>query len=76
MRVRVVRVLGRWVASGSVQVFSGSLPRGIPVRATVTDWEHWTGLHFPESGRYILPGAFQPIRVDRSRNHVAYLHRL
>lgn len=58
-------------------------PRGNTVRATVTEWEQWTGLHFPESGRYVVPGAFQPIRVDRSRNRVAYqeanvwmLHRL
>jgi len=47
-------------------------PRGNSVRATVADWEGWTGLCFPESGRYVVPGAFQPIAVDRARNRVRY----
>ena len=47
-------------------------PRGNTVRATVGEWETWTGMRFPRSGRYVVPDAFQPIRVDRSRDRVAY----
>lgn len=50
----------------------GITPRGNTVKATVTQWEERTGMRFPESGRYIVPGAFQPIRVDRERNRVYY----
>jgi GNAT superfamily N-acetyltransferase len=48
------------------------IPRGNTVRATVAQWEARTGLRFPESGRYVVPGAFQPIRVDRERDRVRY----
>jgi hypothetical protein len=47
-------------------------PRSNTVRATVGEWEAWTGLALPESGRYVVPGAFQPIRVDRRRDRVHY----
>lgn len=47
-------------------------PRGNTVRATVAEWERRTGLRFPRSGRYVVPEAFQPIRVDRRRDRVAY----
>jgi hypothetical protein len=48
------------------------IPSGNTVRASVGEWEAWTGLRFPRSGRYIVPGAFQPIRVDRARDRVGY----
>jgi len=48
------------------------IPRGNTVRATVAQWEERTGLRLPESGRYVVPGAFQPIRVDRARDRVIY----
>lgn len=48
------------------------IPRGNTVRASVAQWEARTGLAFPESGRYLVPGAFQPIRVDRARDRVRY----
>ena len=47
-------------------------PRGNTVRARVDEWETWTGLRFPASGRYVVPGAFQPVRVDRRRDRVHY----
>src|SRR5262245_3602054 len=47
-------------------------PRGNTVRATVTEWEERTGLTFPDSGRYVVPDAFQPIVVDRARNRGRY----
>jgi len=47
-------------------------PRSNTVRATVGEWEERTGLQFPESGRYVVPDAFQPIVVDRERDRVRY----
>ncbi|HXJ80202.1 MAG TPA: GNAT family N-acetyltransferase [Candidatus Methylomirabilis sp.] len=48
------------------------VPRANTVRATVAEWEARSGLSFPESGRFIVPGAFQPIVVDRARDRVQY----
>ncbi len=47
-------------------------PRGNTVRATVAMWEERTGLKFPETGRYVVPGAFAPIVVDRATDRVRY----
>ena len=38
------------------------------VTGTVSEWEEWTGMCFPESGEYIVPGALQPVTIDRERN--------
>jgi hypothetical protein len=47
-------------------------PQANTVDATVAEWEQRTGLRFPDSGRYIVPDAFQPIVVDRKRGRVRY----
>ena len=47
------RVIG--VAEDS-QVFTG----------TVAEWQEWSGLILPASGRYIVPEALAPLTVDRS----------
>src|SRR5262245_44612401 len=47
-------------------------PCGNTVRAHVGEWESWTSLRFPVSGRYVVPGGFQPIQVDRRRDRVDY----
>jgi len=35
---------------------------------TVAEWEEWTGMSFPESGVYVVPGALQPVEIDRERD--------
>jgi hypothetical protein len=35
---------------------------------TVAQWEAWTGMSFPESGLYVVPGALHPIEIDRERD--------
>ncbi|HLT34960.1 MAG TPA: hypothetical protein VK034_01710 [Enhygromyxa sp.] len=35
---------------------------------TVAQWEEWTGMSFPESGLYIIPGAQHPVEIDRERD--------
>ena len=31
------------------------------VTGTVAEWEEWTGMHFPEDGDYVVPGALVPV---------------
>jgi hypothetical protein len=45
-----------------------TMPESITVEGTVAEWEEWTGMFFPESGSYIVPGALEPVRVDRARD--------
>ena len=42
------------------------------VTDTVARWEEWTGLRFLETGTYVVPGAFQPIKIDVRRNTGRY----
>jgi len=47
--------------------------RAMNVSATVAEWEERTGLRFPASGRYVVPGGFNPITIDRKRNEGRYV---
>ncbi len=47
-------------------------PATITVTGTVAEWEEWMGMSFPESGAYVVPGALQPITIDRERNVGCY----
>jgi hypothetical protein len=46
--------------------------RSMIVTGTVADWEEWSGLAFPESGRYVVPGALDLIEIDRERDVGSY----
>ena len=41
------------------------MPQAMTVEGSVSEWEDWTGLSFPESGQYIVAGALQPMTIDR-----------
>lgn len=41
--------------------------------APVQEWEQWTGLAFPESGEYVVPGALAPVHIDREMNIGSYI---
>lgn len=43
------------------------------VEGSVTDWEQWTGLAFPESGDYVVPMALAPISIDLDAGIGRYL---
>jgi GNAT superfamily N-acetyltransferase len=43
-------------------------PESLTVRGPVADWEEWTGLAFPESGSYVVPGALTPVQIDREHD--------
>jgi GNAT superfamily N-acetyltransferase len=48
-------------------------PRSLDVRGTVAEWEQWTGMAFPESGDYVVPGALVPVTIDRDRDEGRYV---
>lgn len=47
-------------------------PRSMVVAGTVASWETWTGLKFPATGRYAVPGALAPIEIDRAADTGVY----
>jgi hypothetical protein len=51
----------------------GVCPASMCITGTVSEWEDWTGLVFPESGTYIVPEALVPITIDRERNEGRYV---
>jgi hypothetical protein len=51
---------------------AGVIDRWLTVEATPDDWATWTGLVFPVSGRYVVPGALVPIDIDLDRNLGTY----
>ena len=42
--------------------------RSMVVTGTVAEWEEWAGLAFPESGRYVVPGALDLVEIDGERD--------
>ena len=47
-------------------------PNTMTVEGTIAEWEQWTGMVFPESGAYVVPGALQPVVMDRERDTGRY----
>lgn len=39
-------------------------PGSMTITGSVAEWEKWTGMRFPESGEYVVPGALRPVVVD------------
>ena len=51
----------------------GVAPTSMRIPGSVSDWESWTSLAFPESGAYVVPGALVPIEIDRERDEGVYV---
>jgi hypothetical protein len=53
-----------------------TIVRVAPVTLLIQDrveaWERWTGMAFPDSGTYVVPGALQPVVIDRERDEGRY----
>jgi hypothetical protein len=47
-------------------------PRALVIVGTVAQWEEWTEMAFPDSGPYVVPGALQPVVIDRERDEGRY----
>ena len=43
----------------------GVASESLVVTGTVAEWEEWTGMTFPETSDYIVPGALVPVHIDR-----------
>ena len=43
------------------------------VSGTRNEWEAWTGLKFPQSGSYIIPGALNPIEMNVEKDEGVYI---
>ncbi|MBW3605882.1 MAG: hypothetical protein KY460_13455 [Actinobacteria bacterium] len=48
------------------------LPRSLRITGTVAEWEQWTQLSLPASGRYVFPEGLGPLHVDREADHCEY----
>jgi GNAT superfamily N-acetyltransferase len=46
----------------------GDATEAMRVTGTVSDWEDWTGMAFPQTGSYVVPGALVPVEIDRERD--------
>jgi GNAT superfamily N-acetyltransferase len=51
----------------------GPCHRSTLIEGSVSDWEEWAKMQFPESGSYIVPGALVPVEIDRTSNRGIYL---
>jgi hypothetical protein len=47
-------------------------PRSMVITGTVSEWEEWTGMLFPESDTYVVPGALSPVVMDLERDLGVY----
>lgn len=43
------------------------------IPGTIQEWEAWTGMRFPESGKYVVAGALTPIAIDTQLDLGAYI---
>lgn len=47
--------------------------RSMVISGTAAEWEAWTGMQFPESGSYVVPGAMNPVDADLEHDHITYV---
>lgn len=47
-------------------------PRSMQITGTVTEWEQWTGMRFPDSGAYTFPAGLAPVTIDRATDRGLY----
>lgn len=47
--------------------------RSMRITGTVSEWEQWAQMKFPESGSYIVPGALAPVEIDTAKDTATYL---
>ncbi|HEV3399102.1 MAG TPA: GNAT family N-acetyltransferase, partial [Actinomycetes bacterium] len=47
--------------------------KSVVIAGTVAEWEEWTGMRFPDSGPYVVPGALVPVEIDRDADQGRYV---
>ena len=43
------------------------------IRGTRAEWEEWTGMKFPQSGQYVIPGALNPMEMNIEKDEGIYI---
>ena len=43
------------------------------IRGTRAEWEEWTRMKFPQSGKYYIPGALNPMDIDLENDQGTYV---
>jgi GNAT superfamily N-acetyltransferase len=51
----------------------GVCPGSLVVAGSVSEWEDWTGMVFPDSGPYVVEGALVPVEIDRAQDTGRYV---
>jgi hypothetical protein len=51
----------------------GPCHEAMTIRGTRREWEKWTGLQFPQSGAYHIPGALIPMKMNLERDEGIYI---
>lgn len=47
-------------------------PRSLRITGSVAEWEAWTGMKFPATGRYVFPRGLAPLRIDLEADRGRY----
>ena len=47
-------------------------PNSMIIVGTVSEWEDWTSMAFPETGQYVVPSALELVTIDREQNRGTY----
>jgi hypothetical protein len=47
--------------------------RALRIEGSVSDWEGWTQMRFPESGKYVVPGGLIPVEIDCEKDRGLYV---
>ena len=47
--------------------------KAMTIKDSISDWESWTGLKFPEEGKYIIKGALSPVEFDLKKDVGIYI---
>jgi GNAT superfamily N-acetyltransferase len=47
-------------------------PHSLRITGTVSEWQQWTEMEFPESGAYVFPGGLATLEVDRDEDEARY----
>jgi hypothetical protein len=47
-------------------------PQSQTMTGTVDDWQTWTGMLFPSTGEYVIPGGLSTLHIDRANDQGTY----
>jgi GNAT superfamily N-acetyltransferase len=50
----------------------GTADEAMQIPGTIAQWREWTGMVFPDSGPYVVPGALVPVEIDVERDEGLY----